>query len=84
MSMCNAGTEKVSVIQYTGMKLRVVNTGPNKRWGTDPADSKSAVLKCGAVKVCVFWQTIDGHLVKIGFPEKSGWKAYLGGPVKYY
>jgi hypothetical protein len=29
-------------------------------------------------------QTIDGHLVKIGFPEKSGWKAYLGGPVKYY
>ena len=82
VGMRNAGLEKVSVFQHAGMKFRIVDAGPDKGWGADPADSKGAVLECGAVEVCVLRQTIDVHLVKIGLPEKLRRKACLGRFVK--
>lgn len=73
--MGKTGYPKVGVIQYAGMKFRVVDSGADKGRSADPANSKGAVLEHGIAEICVCRKAIDRHLIKIGLTEKVRWEA---------
>ena len=82
MGIDKPGSKEIPMLQHTGVNRRIINAGPNKRGGADPAHSEGASLERGAVEIRTFRQAIEFHPVKIGLPEKVGRKALLGRPVK--
>ena len=77
MGVCDGRLKKCGVLDGAAMKFGTGKSGPVKGGLPDPTHSKGAVGEIGKVKIRVVGYAVEGHAVKVGFPEKVRGKARL-------
>lgn len=77
MGMGNRRAKKGCVLYSTGIKLGTLNTCAVKGCLPDSTHGKVTVAEIGEVQIRMVGYTVKCHLVKVGFPEEAGRKAFL-------